>query len=52
MPDKPTVVLAHKIWDGAAHWTKVIGELNQRGYTSLFAVENPLTPLADESPPA
>jgi pimeloyl-ACP methyl ester carboxylesterase len=34
---------------GAAHWAKVIVELNRRGYDSLHAVENPLTSLPDDA---
>ncbi|MER5305963.1 alpha/beta hydrolase [Streptomyces lasiicapitis] len=49
MTDKPTVVLVHGFWGGAAHWSKVIVELNKRGFTSLHAVENPLTSLADDT---
>ena len=51
MADKPTIALVHKFWGGAAHWVKVVVELNKRGYTSLFAVENPLMPLADDRRP-
>ncbi|MFJ6418339.1 alpha/beta hydrolase [Paeniglutamicibacter sp. NPDC091659] len=49
MADKPTIVLVHGFWGGAAHWGKVIVELRNRGYESLFAVENPLTSLADDA---
>jgi pimeloyl-ACP methyl ester carboxylesterase len=49
MSDKPSVVLVHGFWGGAAHWAKVIVELNARGYGSLHAVENPLTSLSDDS---
>jgi GNAT superfamily N-acetyltransferase len=28
--DKPTVVLVHGFWGGAAHWAKVIVELRRR----------------------
>jgi len=45
----PTVVLVHGFWGGAAHWGKVIVELNRRGYGSLAAVENPLTSLANDA---
>jgi pimeloyl-ACP methyl ester carboxylesterase len=44
----PTVVLVHGFWGGAAHWSKVIVELDRRGYESLAAVENPLTSLGDD----
>jgi pimeloyl-ACP methyl ester carboxylesterase len=44
----PSIVLVHGFWGGAAHWSKVIVELNRRGYDSLHAVENPLTSLADD----
>ncbi|MER7759901.1 alpha/beta hydrolase [Streptomyces sp. NPDC097619] len=49
MADKPTVVLVHGFWGGAAHWAKVIVELRGRGFDSLLAVENPLTSLADDA---
>lgn len=49
MDDKPSIVLVHGFWGGAAHWAKVIVELDRRGYGSLFAVENPLTSLADDA---
>ncbi|AKU15319.1 alpha/beta hydrolase [Luteipulveratus mongoliensis] len=49
MPTKPTIVLVHGFWGGAAHWAKVIVELNGRGYSSIHAVENPLTSLADDA---
>ncbi|MGW6399689.1 alpha/beta hydrolase [Streptomyces sp. NPDC055134] len=49
MADKPTVVLVHGFWGGAAHWAKVIVQLHNRGFGSLHAVENPLTSLADDA---
>ncbi|MFF0473454.1 alpha/beta hydrolase [Streptomyces sp. NPDC004284] len=49
MSDKPTIVLVHGFWGGAAHWAKVIVELNKRGYDRIRAVENPLTSLADDA---
>jgi len=49
MSNKPGVVLVHGFWGGAAHWAKVIVELNGRGYDSLHAVENPLTSLHDDA---
>jgi pimeloyl-ACP methyl ester carboxylesterase len=49
MSNKPNVVLVHGFWGGAAHWAKVIVELNGRGYDSLHAVENPLTSLYDDA---
>jgi pimeloyl-ACP methyl ester carboxylesterase len=48
MSSTPSIVLVHGFWGGAAHWSKVIVELNRRGYDSLHAVENPLTSLADD----
>lgn len=45
----PAVVLVHGFWGGAAHWAKVIVELDHRGYESLHAVENPLTSLPDDT---
>ncbi|MFB7025760.1 MULTISPECIES: alpha/beta hydrolase [unclassified Streptomyces] len=49
MSDKPTIVLVHGFWGGAAHWGNVIVELNKRGYDKIRAVENPLTSLADDA---
>ena len=49
MSNKPSIVLVHGFWGGAAHWAKVIVELNRRGYDSLHAVENPLTSLYDDA---
>lgn len=49
MSDKPTIVLVHGFWGGAAHWSKVIVELNRKGHTRLRAVEVPLTALADDA---
>jgi len=46
---QPAVVLVHGFWGGAAHWAKVIVELDRRGYGSLHAVENPLTSLSDDA---
>ncbi|MEU5974790.1 alpha/beta hydrolase [Streptomyces sp. NPDC047315] len=49
MTDKPTIVLVHGFWGGAAHWGKAILELKGRGYDKLHAVENPLTSLAEDA---
>lgn len=49
MNTKPTVVLVHGFWGGAAHWSKVIVELSRKGYEKLRAVELPLTSLADDA---
>ena len=51
MPNKPNIVLVHGFWGGAAHWAKVITELNKNGYgaNDTHAVENPLTSLADDA---
>ncbi|MFE0647099.1 alpha/beta hydrolase [Streptomyces sp. NPDC059534] len=49
MSAKPSVVLVHGFWGGAAHWAKVIVELRKRGFDKLHAVENPLTSLADDA---
>ncbi|GGV13561.1 hypothetical protein GCM10010275_63390 [Streptomyces litmocidini] len=49
MADKPTIVLVHGFWGGAAHWANVIVELNKRGHDRIRAVENPLTSLADDA---
>lgn len=48
MSNKPTIILVHGFWGGAAHWSKVIIELSHRGFTSLQAVELPLTSLAND----
>lgn len=49
MSNKPTVVLVHGFWGGAAHWTKVIVELSRKGHKGICAVELPLTSLADDA---
>ncbi|MFO2462998.1 alpha/beta hydrolase [Pseudomonas sp. 15FMM2] len=49
MSDKPTILLVHGFWGGAAHWGKVIVELARKGYTSIHAVEMPLTSLAEDA---
>jgi pimeloyl-ACP methyl ester carboxylesterase len=49
MNAKPTVVLVHGFWGGAAHWGNVITELSRKGYHSIHAVEMPLTSLADDA---
>jgi pimeloyl-ACP methyl ester carboxylesterase len=49
MSTKPDIVLVHGFWGGAAHWAKVIVELDRRGYDALHAVDNPLTSLADDA---
>lgn len=49
MKDKPTIVLVHGFWGGAAHWGKVIVELARKGYASQRAVELPLTSLAEDA---
>ena len=46
---KPSIVLVHGFWGGAAHWAKVIIQLSRMGYDSISAVENPLTSLADDA---
>nr|WP_099045604.1 alpha/beta hydrolase [Cupriavidus sp. GA3-3] len=48
MMTKPSIILAHGFWGGAAHWGKVIVELARKGYTNVRAVEMPLTSLADD----
>ncbi|MFJ4195752.1 alpha/beta hydrolase [Pseudomonas sp. NPDC089534] len=49
MGNKPTIILVHGFWGGAAHWAKVIIELTRKGYTDIRAVEMPLTSLADDA---
>jgi pimeloyl-ACP methyl ester carboxylesterase len=46
---KPSIVLVHGFWGGAAHWSKVIVQLSRMGYDSISAVENPLTSLANDA---
>lgn len=48
MTHRPNIVLVHGFWGGAAHWSKVILGLAKKGYQSVYAVENPLTSLADD----
>jgi pimeloyl-ACP methyl ester carboxylesterase len=49
MASRPTIVLVHGFWGGAAHWSKVIVQLSALGYESIRAVEIPLTALADDA---
>ena len=49
MSSKPTIILVHGFWGGAAHWSKVIVALSHKGHTGLQAVEMPLTSLADDA---
>lgn len=49
MSNKPTILLVHGFWGGAAHWSKVILELTRKGYDSIRAVELPLTSLAEDA---
>ena len=46
---KPTVILVHGFWGGAARWAKVTLELKKLGFDAIQAVENPLTSLADDA---
>ena len=48
MSKDTTIVLVHGFWGGAAHWSKVILELNRQGYRKVRAVELSLTSLADD----
>lgn len=47
--NKPAIVLVHGFWGGAAHWNKVIPLLRAQGFEQIYAVENPLTSLADDA---
>lgn len=49
MRNEINVILVHGFWGGAAHWSKVIVALARKGHQSVFAVENPLTSLADDA---
>lgn len=49
MSSKPSIILVHGFWGGAAHWARVIVGLARKGYSSIHAVENPLTSLADDA---
>ncbi|RIJ06695.1 alpha/beta hydrolase [Pseudomonas sp. 91RF] len=49
MSEKPTILLVHGFWGGAAHWGKVIVELSRKGHRAIQAVEMPLTSLADDA---
>lgn len=49
MSNKPSIVLVHGFWGGAAHWAKVILELSRLGYENIHAVEIPLTSLAEDA---
>ncbi|MCX2453783.1 alpha/beta hydrolase [Pedobacter sp. PLR] len=48
MKTKLSIILVHGFWGGAAHWSKVIVELVNKGYEVIRAVEMPLTALADD----
>ena len=47
--DRPTIVLVHGFWGGAAHWSKVIVELSRQGHDKLRAVELSLASLSDDA---
>jgi pimeloyl-ACP methyl ester carboxylesterase len=47
MAKKPNVVLVHGAWGDGSHWRHVIPTLDRKGYR-VFAVQNPLTSLADD----
>lgn len=49
MSNRPSIVLVHGFWGGAAHWAKVILELSRLGYKDVHAVEIPLTSLANDA---
>ncbi|NTG90940.1 alpha/beta hydrolase [Agrobacterium rhizogenes] len=49
MTNKPTIILVHGFWGGAAHWGKVVLELARKGHQSIHAVELPLTSLAEDA---
>lgn len=51
MTAKPTIVLVHGFWGGAAHWNNVILELRKAGYgyDNLAAIDIPLSSLADDA---
>lgn len=49
MSSKPSIILVHGFWGGAAHWARVIVELSRKGYQDLHAVEVPLTSLAEDA---
>lgn len=49
MADKPTIILVHGFWGGAAHWHNVIVELSKLGHDRIRAVELPLTSLSDDA---
>ncbi|MBK4215733.1 alpha/beta hydrolase [Paracoccus caeni] len=49
MTEDTTIILVHGFWGGAAHWSKVIAELDRQGHRNVRAVELPLTSLADDA---
>jgi pimeloyl-ACP methyl ester carboxylesterase len=49
MTNKPTIILVHGFWGGAAHWGKVVLELARKGHQSIHAVELLLTSLAEDA---
>jgi pimeloyl-ACP methyl ester carboxylesterase len=48
MSSKPTIVLVHGFWGGAAHWSKVIIQLTKTGYPAIHAIEMSLTSLSED----
>jgi pimeloyl-ACP methyl ester carboxylesterase len=49
MAERPSIIFVHGFWGGAAHWSKVIMALAPKAYSSLHAVDLPLTSLADDA---
>ena len=46
---RPAIILVHRFWGDAAHWSEVIIQLSKLGHELIFAVENPLTSLFDDA---
>ena len=47
-PSQPVIVLVHGAWADASSWSSVLGELQQRGFTT-YAPPNPLRGLPQDS---
>ncbi|HDR2353299.1 TPA: alpha/beta hydrolase [Enterobacter roggenkampii] len=48
MSNDTAIILVHGFWGGAAHWSKVIRELDKKGHRKVRAIELPLTSFEDD----
>lgn len=47
--ERPSIVMVHGFWGGAAHWAGVIGALDERGFRAQEAVKLPLASLREDA---